>query len=380
MVVSIKDSVKLVGISIIAFCAVFVCTLFLNFNLDITSLKSQIAPEQQAFYDAQVKTSIVTSVVCGMCLLATSVVMLIFYVKHYVDTHRRELGILKAMGYSNFSIATNFWVFGLSVLVGAALAFALAMVFMPNFYALQNENDYLPNCEVRFHFVLLLCLVILPTVLFAVLACGYALLSLRQPTVNLLKDAEKVGKTSKAASANVKERGFLRELQRQNLKSRKTLVFFVAFASFCFSAMTQMAYSMKDLSSETMGLMILIIGLVLAFTTLFISAMTVVNGNKKSVALMKAMGYTQLECSRAFLACYRPFAYVGFAIGTGYQYGLLRIMVDIVFKDIENVPEYKFEWVAMLVSLAVFAVVYELILVLYAKKLGKVSVKKIMLE
>ena len=33
--------------------------------------------------------------------------------------------------------------------------------------------------------------------------------------------------------------------------------------------MTQMSFSMKDLSSEMMGVMMLVIGLVLAFTTLF---------------------------------------------------------------------------------------------------------------
>ena len=35
MVVGIKDTVKLIGISIIACCTVFVCTLFLNYNIDI---------------------------------------------------------------------------------------------------------------------------------------------------------------------------------------------------------------------------------------------------------------------------------------------------------------------------------------------------------
>lgn len=73
-------------------------------------------------------------------------------------------------------------------------------------------------------------------------------------------------------------------------------------------------------------------------------------------------------------------SYVGFAIGTGYQYGLLRVMVDIVFKDFEGIPEYKFEWVAMLICLAIFVVVYELIMLLYSHKISKVSVKKIMLE
>lgn len=34
---------------------------------------------------------------------------------------------------------------------------------------------------------------------------------------------------------------------------------------------------------------------------------------------------------------------IGLAVGTIYQYALLRIMGDIVFKDIEGVPEYKLD-------------------------------------
>ena len=32
MVIGVKDAAKLIGISIISFCAVLVCTMFLNFN------------------------------------------------------------------------------------------------------------------------------------------------------------------------------------------------------------------------------------------------------------------------------------------------------------------------------------------------------------
>lgn len=45
MIISIKDSVKLIGIMIIAGCAVFVCTLFLNFNMDIVGIRDEITSE-----------------------------------------------------------------------------------------------------------------------------------------------------------------------------------------------------------------------------------------------------------------------------------------------------------------------------------------------
>lgn len=144
--------------------------------------------------------------------------------------------------------------------------------------------------------------------------------------------------------------------------------------------MTQMSAGMKDLSSEMMGAMMVLIGLVLAFTTLFLAITTVINGNKKTIAMMRVFGYSHKQCCMAILGGYRPLSYIGFALGTVYQYALLRVMVDIVFKDMEGVPAYEFDFPMMLVSLAVFIFVYEMLMRIYSEKIKKISVKEIMLE
>jgi hypothetical protein len=382
MVVGIKDAVKLIGISIIACCAVLVCTMFLNFNMDIAGIKEEIISEQvMIFYEAQVSTAKVVSMVSGGCLLITSVIMLIFYIKHYIDTHKKELGILKALGYSNFKIAKNFWVFGFSVLTGAALGFVGAFLIMPSFYKTQNADKILPEITIHFHPILLLCLVVVPTVMFAVLAVCYAFCKLKKPVIHLLKDnLQNSVKIRKHRQEKNNDCPFIDDLKKNTLKSRKTLVFFIIFASFCFSSMTQMSASMKDLSSVMMGVMIMMIGLVLACTTLFLAITTVINGNTKTIAMMRVFGYSQKDCCHALLGGYRPFAYVGFAIGTIYQYALLRIMVDIVFRDVEGVPEYKFDFPVMFISLAAFIVIYEIVMFVYSEKIKKISIKEIMLE
>ncbi len=301
MLVGIKNVSKLIGISIIACCAVLVCTMFLNFYFDIRLIESEITSElSMFFYNAQVSTAKVVCLVSGGCLLLTAIVMLLFYIKHYIDTHKKELGILKALGYSNIKIAKSFWVFGISIFIGTVT--------------------------------------------------GYSELS------------------------------FVEYLKRNTLKSKKALVFFIIFASFCFSAMTQISFSMKDLSSEMMGVMMLVIGLVLAFTTLFLAITTVINGNTKTIAMMRVFGYSQKECCRAILGGYRPLSYIGFIIGTVYQYGLLRLMVDIVFKDVEGVPTYKFDFPTMLISLACFITIYEIMMYIYSEKIKKISIKEIMIE
>lgn len=382
VIIGIKDVAKLIGISIVCCCAVIVCTMFLNFNMDVADIKKYITSDQvMAFYDAQVSTSKVVCIVSGGCLLITSVIMLIFYIKHYIDTHKKELGILKALGYSNMRIAKSFSVFGLSVLIGTALGFGGTFLLMPTFYALQNEDKILPEITMSFHAELFAWLVIVPTAAFAVLAVCYAAHALKRPALLLLKDSvQTCAKKHTAKPEQDRETSFIDDLKKNTLKSKKSLVFFMTFASFCFSAMTQMSAAMRELSSFMMGAMILLIGLVLACTTLLIAVTTVIGGSTKTIAMMRVFGYSQKDCCKALLGGYRPLGYIGFAVGTVYQYVLLRIMVDIVFKDIENVPVYEFDLPVMLLSLAAFVIFYEIMMYVYSERIKKISLKEIMLE
>lgn len=382
MLVGIKNASKLIGISIIACCAVLVCTMFLNFYFDVRLIESKITSEvSMSFYNAQVSTAKVVCLVSGGCLLVTAIVMLLFYIKHYIDTHKKELGILKALGYSNIKIAKSFWIFGISTFIGTAIGYAGAFLIMPSFYAFQNEDKILPEITINFHPSILLYFVVVPTVCFSALSVFYAWYKLKKPVLLLLKDNLQI--TSKTPIHRIeknRESSFIKDLKRNTLKSKKALVFFIFFASFCFSAMTQMSFSMKDLSSEMMGVMMLVIGLILAFTTLFLAITTVINGNTKTIAMMRISGYPQKECCRAILGGYRPISYIGFIVGTIYQYGLLRLMVDIVFKDIEGVPIYKFDFPIMLISLFCFITIYEILMYIYSEKIKTISIKEIMIE
>lgn len=386
MVVGIKDSLKLVGISVVAFCAVFVCSLFINYGIDLSAVKPLIDPNNvdlTSFYTALQSTSIVVCLLSGGCLLATSVVMLLFYVKNYIDSHKKELGILKALGKSNMSIAWHFWVFGGNVLIGAALGFGCSFGLMPAFYHLQNHGDKniplgFPEVVMNFHVELLIYLVIIPAIVFAALSVFYAALKLRKPVLALIKDDTGTGKTVRRKD-KITDRPFLRDLKTSVLKSKKILVFFIVFAAFCFSAMTQMSASMKDLSSPMMGAIMLVIGIALAVTTFMLSVTAVIKGNTKTIAMMRVMGYCQADCRRAILGVYRPFAYVGFAIGTGYQFGLLKLMVAVVFKDIADL-KYNFDWVSMLISLASFVVLYELSMLIFGERIKRIPLRSIMIE
>lgn len=379
MIIGIKDTLKLFGISIIACCAVFVCTLFLNYNIDLVSIENEITTEAGILmYNAQVSMGKVTATVTGGCLVATSIVMLLFYVKNYIDTHGKELGILKALGYSNIKIAKHFWVFGLSVFVGCILGFIVAFLYLPTFYEIQNAEELFPELTPQFHPFLTFALVGIPSIVFTVISVLFAYFKLKNPVLDLLREKrESKSKISKEDKSNTL---FLKGLSRTTLKSKKALVFFIAFSAFCFSAMVQMSLSMNELASETFAWMILLIGLILAFITLFLSLTSVVKGNTKTIAMMRVFGYEDNICSRAILGAYRPISYIGFAIGTVYQYVLLKLVMAFVFADIENMPEYNFDFKALVITLIAFVITYELIMYLYSLNIKKLSIKSIMLE
>ncbi len=377
MVVSIRDIFKLIGVILVCFCAVFVCAIFINYGIDLKAVESEIAETSRTYYDASMLTCKAVCGVSGAVLALTSVVLLCFYISHYIESHSRDLGILKAMGYSRSKIASGFAVFGLSVLLGTSLGYAGSHLMMPKIYEVQNKDGLLPDFGVRFHPELIIFVIVIPAVVFAGIAVAYSYKKLKKPAMDLLRERNI---TKIKISKNEKEMPFLDEMRRNTLRQKKSLVFFIAFAIFCFSAMIQMAASMDEYASRVMSSMILIIGVILAYVILFIATSSVIRGNAKSIMMMKVMGYDAKECANAVFGGYRLWALLGFFAGTLYQYGILKVMVDVVFKDMDNVEPYRFKPVPMLISLAVYVISYEATMYFYRKRVDKMPVKQIMIE
>jgi len=377
MVVSLKDGVKLIGISIVCVCAVYVCTFMLNFYLDVSPLREEfVETPYLALYDAQLSMARFTAALAGGFLAAIAVVMLLFYIKLYIETHAVQLGIIKALGYSRARLSVRFWVFGLSVLVGCLIGFGAGWASMPFIYDSMTIEG-MGEIAISFHWQLPIFLVAVPFVLFSFLACGYAYLTLRRPVMQLLRGAEeKVGK------GNVKQkRGtFLAEMRRQSVCRKKTLAFFITFSCFCFASMVQMGFSMEDLSAESMGTIILAIGVTLAVVSMLMAVTSLVRANEKSLSVMKAFGYSVFQRTYAIFGGYVPFLFLGFGVGTVYQYGLLRFMVNVVFSDVGQIPHYEFDVPVFFGTLGAFILCYAAVFGFYTWKINRISVKAIMAE
>ena len=375
--ISFKDVIKTIGIIAMTLCAVLISTLFLNYMIDLRGISNLITTsEMQTFYDAQLMTSKVVVGVTGGCLLLTTIVTLFFYIKIYIDNHKSELGILKALGYSNFSISKRFSIFGLSVFIGTFLGYIMALLMMNYYYEVQLEDGFLPVFKPTYNIELFIYLVIIPTIIFGVLSMIYANRKLKTPALDLIKGSEKI-KIKKIKSDE--DKSFLKQLKTSTFKQKKSLVFFVGFSVFCFADLIQMGFSMNDLASPLMKWMMYIIGIVLSAVTMLLAMNTLIKNQKNNIGMMRVFGYQMKECRKYILDSYRIVSYIGFALGTIYQYFLLKIMVEIVFKDIE-IPEYSFNFKLFLITLGIFIIVYELLIRYYSRKLNKIPIKEIMLD
>lgn len=375
MVVSFKDGAKLLAVAVV-FCAVsFVCNFFLNYYLDVSALRESVPENLIALYEAQLNMAKFTSLISGGCLVIIALVMVAFYVNLYINSNAKNLGVLKAMGYTRGEISLRFWAFGFSVLFGCAVGYALGWACMSSVYDSMTIEG-MPPFDIGFHPVLLICLVFLPAIIFAAYSMLCAYISLRCPVSALLKGkAQKEAKKVKSGNGN-----FLWQVCLGTLSSKKALAFFLALSGFCFSAMMQMSISMQDLAGNNMWIYILVIGLVLAITTLIMSVTSLLASTAKTVALLRADGYSVWESSFAVLGGFRPFIYLGFAVGTAYQFGLLKLMIGVFFSDAGYDIEYNFSVSSFFITLAAFVVFYEASMLICTYIISKQNLKEIMLE
>jgi ABC-type lipoprotein release transport system permease subunit len=350
--------------------------------MDMARIKDQITdPDALIMYDTILSSGKLTSAVTGGALALTTVVMLLFYVKNYIDTHKSEIGILKALGYSNWKISRSFWVFGLSVLTGAAAGFGSAFALMPAFYRQNRSNGILPDTPIHFNPILVVYLIVVPALIFSVLSVLYSYHKLKRPALELIKGTVKnKHRTVKLVSKRDTETKFLHDVKQSTVWSRFSLVFLIWFASFCYASTVVMSFSISDVGgSDMMAFLMAGIGIVLAVTTLFLAVTTVIKGNSKTIAMLGIFGYSDRERAAAILSGYRPITYIGFALGCAYQHGLMKIMISLFFNNgTLDLPDYSFDVQACIIAFFSFVAMYEIFMRVYSEKIKRIPLREVM--
>lgn len=131
---------------------------------------------------------------------------------------------------------------------------------------------------------------------------------------------------------------------------------------------------------SSLSVLFFVLGTLLGIITLQIALRIVVNTNRKYIAMMKAYGYSSAERRRSLLGKYRPVAYVGFLIGTGYAYGILTVLFGMTAKTSNMLVPVTVDIWAILIAPLLFIIAYELITALYGRRISGISLKEVMID
>ena len=373
---------KFIGANMLIFGTVFVCTIFGSYYLDLSSVELPDIPQIKGIYEAQLTMVKIICCLAGDCLGLISMIVALFNINRHINENQSAMGVLKALGYSNMRISSVFLKIGVYVLSGAVLGYIGGMLVAPVIYKeMANTEDFI--LDLSFRASIPICLIGGVVVLFSIVGFLFAYIKLRKPALSMIKKEVKYRLNTKKIRRRYKQNSsYLKEFRKTTLSNHKILMFFIGFASFGFSAQIQLPFtmigsSMADTSMSTIITAICFpIGVLLGSVTLLIAGEFIIHSNKQSIAIMKAFGYTDKECSNALLDAYRLPAYIGFFVGTAYQYGLIKLFVSL-FADTYTL-DIPFSFLGFVAVFFIFLVGYELVMYSYKRKLSKTSLKQIM--
>jgi hypothetical protein len=378
--VDVKSVFKLTSVIIITSVVVFICTTFVSYPLDLRAIEHLVTSSeaQAAYLGAQVSLADVIIIATVGLFGSIAVLILMFSIRQFINENSAELGVLKALGYSENRLAITFSKFGLSVFVGSVVGYLLAFFASPVFYGMLTSDYELPATVVFiFRYEILIIMIAIPTLFFMALAVLYARLRLGRKPLELIRGANdtKVSKLTQKLQNRGSKQPFLKELKRNVLLNNLALVFFIGFAAFTFAAQVQTAFTVRQLLDNMLLTATFVIsGQIVGSVTLLLALTFIIGKNKQYVAMLKAYGYTGSECGKAMFGGYRIVTYVGFATGTFYQYLFIAFIIARAFDN----ARIEFDIAGFFISLSVFVLAYELIMVFYKKRISSIPLREIM--
>ncbi|MBO5525251.1 MAG: FtsX-like permease family protein [Clostridia bacterium] len=370
--ITIKDLRKAFGLSFVVLCAVYLGALFESFRLDQLELDPSAFDElAKALYEAQLAQAKMMNIIALGVIGAFAVVTLVFSVSKYVDDNRANMGILKAIGYTDFQISVKFVLFGLNALVGGLVGYLACLATVPAFYAEMNEGSGYPAVTFSFRLSVPLFYVVVPAVAFSLLGVLFAYRKLKRSPLDLIRGTERQGKTKKMKEGKT----FLSTLRKTVLFRHGSLILFVGFAALCFGGTVQMSFSMDGFGVSPMFFwMMFLIAILLGVSVLYLAFSFLFQANKEYVSLLKAFGYSDAECVKALFGGYVSVSVIGFAVGTVYQIGIIYLIIEL-FKDVAELT-YTFSVNGFFIALGLFVFTFAVIALYFFKKLKLLTLKK----
>ena len=132
--------------------------------------------------------------------------------------------------------------------------------------------------------------------------------------------------------------------------------------------------NLKNQLSASNGSIYVVIGFasVMAFVIILIIANVVVEENKKTISLMKVMGYDDKSVSSIVLNIYTPFIIIAYLLAIPAMKKLLEFIVSKLTGSMDFAIPIEFSWIKTLIGLAGLLISYFIAIFISRRVLNKV--------
>lgn len=125
-------------------------------------------------------------------------------------------------------------------------------------------------------------------------------------------------------------------------------------------------------SSSAVIYIVIIFASIMALVIITVIANVVIEENKRTISLMKVMGYDNKEISKIVLNIYTPFVIIAYFIAIPVMINLLNFIVKILTQDMDFTLPIQFSFIKALIGLLGLLISYFIAILLSKRSLNKV--------
>lgn len=191
-------------------------------------------------------------------LSSIAVLLVLITVSGQIKGEYKNLGVLKALGYTNFELTRKymsyFFIVGIPALLGYFAGHWLAVPFyglvFGNFSVPVISGGVMPGNMLLFVFV--------PALFFALAAFLWAMFKVRKPALSMIYNevGGAVHKLAAFQNRKMKKSGYLKGVKSILLFSKVMVLIFVLFSGFALGVQIQFAYTAYNMTSSIKGLVL----------------------------------------------------------------------------------------------------------------------------
>ena len=185
-------------------------------------------------------------------LFSIAALLLIMTILNSINAEAPRLGVMKALGFTDFEISRKYFLFFFMIFLPCAIGYGLGFWLLPYFSSIMLSDMALPVSRVNINYIIAAILVFAPAAVFSVLAYLVSVLKMRKPALELIRSGGKKreNRIVRRVNKRITTGNYLNGIRKTVLYSRLFVLFFVVFGGFALGVQIQFAFTMYNMSDS----------------------------------------------------------------------------------------------------------------------------------